>query len=116
MKNSKFDLFSINSCCASVKETFDHFPREITHPNKSLFDRGRIIKSILSSSFVKSVRIPSFSGPYFPAFGLNMEPYGVSLRIQFECRKNVDQKNFKYGHFSRNGSFSPQKRVKRFLH
>ena len=51
MENSKFDLFSINSCCASVKETFDHFPREITHPNKSLFDRGRIIKAILSSSF-----------------------------------------------------------------
>ena len=27
---------------------------------------------------VKSVRIPSFSGPYFPAFRLNMERYGVT--------------------------------------
>ena len=32
---------------------------------------------------LKSVRIRSFSGPYFPAFGLN-----------------TDQKNCKYGHFS----------------
>ena len=36
---------------------------------------------------VKSVRILSFSGPYFPVFGLNMERYGVSLRIQSECEK-----------------------------
>ena len=25
--------------------------------------------------------------PYFPAFGLNTERYGVSLRIQYKCRK-----------------------------
>ena len=36
---------------------------------------------------VKSVRIRSFSGPYFPAFGLNTERYGVSLHIQSECGK-----------------------------
>ena len=28
-----------------------------------------------------------FSGPYFPAFGLNTERYSVSLRIQSECWK-----------------------------
>ena len=28
-----------------------------------------------------------FSGPYFPAFGLNTERYGLSLRIQSECGK-----------------------------
>ena len=28
-----------------------------------------------------------FSGPYFSAFGLNTERYGVSLRIQSECGK-----------------------------
>ena len=28
-----------------------------------------------------------FSGPYFPAFGLNTERYGVSLPIQSECGK-----------------------------
>ena len=32
---------------------------------------------------MKSVRIRCFSGPYFPAFGLNI----TSLRFQFECEK-----------------------------
>ena len=36
---------------------------------------------------VKSVHIRSYSGPYFPAFGLNTERYSVSLRIQSECGK-----------------------------
>ena len=36
---------------------------------------------------VKSVRIWSFSVPYFLAFGLNAERYSVSLRMQSECRK-----------------------------
>ena len=36
---------------------------------------------------MKSVHIHSFFGPYFPVFGLNTEKYGVSIRIQSECRK-----------------------------
>ena len=39
---------------------------------------------------VKGVSIRSYSGPHFPAFGLNTERYEVSkvpLRIQSECRK-----------------------------
>ena len=36
---------------------------------------------------VKSVRIRSYSGPYFPAFGLNMGRYRVSLRIQYKWGK-----------------------------
>ena len=36
---------------------------------------------------VKGVRIRSYSGLYFPAFGLNTKRYGVSLRIQSKCRK-----------------------------
>ena len=36
---------------------------------------------------VKSVRIRSFSGPYFPAFRLNKKRYSVSLRIRSECGK-----------------------------
>ena len=36
---------------------------------------------------MKSVLILSFSGLYFPAFGLNTERYGVSLPIQSECEK-----------------------------
>ena len=38
-------------------------------------------------SCVKSVRIQSYSDPYFPAFGLNTERYFLSLRIQSECGK-----------------------------
>ena len=35
----------------------------------------------------KSVLIRSYSGPNFPAFGLNTERYGVSFRIESECGK-----------------------------
>ena len=49
--------------------------------------------------WVKSVRIQSFSGPYFLAYGLNTERYKVSLRIQSECgkiqiRKTLNMDNF----------------------
>ena len=33
------------------------------------------------------VRIPSYSGPHFPAFGLNTERYSVSPHIQSKCWK-----------------------------
>ena len=36
---------------------------------------------------VKGVRIRSYSGPYFPVFGVNTERYSVSLLIQSECGK-----------------------------
>ena len=36
---------------------------------------------------VKCVRIRSYSGRPFPAFGLNTERYGVSLHIQSKCGK-----------------------------
>ena len=35
----------------------------------------------------KNIYIRSYSGPYFPSFGLNTERYSVSLRIQSECGK-----------------------------
>ena len=37
--------------------------------------------------YVKIFRIRSYFGPHFPAFGLNTERYGVSLRIQSESGK-----------------------------
>ena len=40
-----------------------------------------------------------FSGPYFPAFGLNTERYEVSLRIQSECGKIRTRKKSVFGHF-----------------
>ena len=36
---------------------------------------------------VNSNRIWSYSGPHFPAFGLNTDRDGVSLLIQSECGK-----------------------------
>ena len=52
---------------------------------------GLFLQKPLSQMFdwhyVKSVRIRSYSGPYFPAFALNTERYGVSLCIQSECGK-----------------------------
>ena len=48
---------------------------------------------------VKSVRIRSFSGPNFPAYGQNTERYILSLRIQSErskiqTRKTLNTDNF----------------------
>ena len=45
-----------------------------------------------------------FSSPYFPAFGLNMERYEVSLHIQSECRKMWTRKYSVFGHFSHSDS------------
>ena len=45
------------------------------------------IPNLLHWHCVKRVRIQSYSGPHFPAFGLNAERCGVSLCIQSECRK-----------------------------
>ena len=42
---------------------------------------------LVSRPVQKSVRIRSFSGPYFSTFGLNRGRYGVSLRIQSKCWK-----------------------------
>ena len=50
---------------------------------------------------MKSVRIQSFSGPYFPAFGLNMERYGRSISpYSVHMRENRNQRNCEYGLFS----------------
>ena len=49
---------------------------------------------------VESVQIRSFSGPYFPAFGLNTERYGASLCIQSKCGKIRTRKNSASEHFS----------------
>ena len=46
-----------------------------------------IDKSWHARHYVKNIRIRSFSGPFFSAFGLDTERYPVSLRIQPKCRK-----------------------------
>ena len=49
---------------------------------------------------MKSVRIRSYSDPYFLAFGLNAERCGVSL-YSVRMRENADHNNSEYGHFLR---------------
>ena len=53
----------------------------------NLFCDPLCYKKLYSLHCVKSVRIRRYSGPYFSAFGLNTERYGLSLRIQSKCRK-----------------------------
>ena len=48
---------------------------------------------------VKIVRIQSYFGPHFPAFGLNTERYSGSLCVQSEWGKMRDQSNPEDGHF-----------------
>ena len=55
----------------------------------------------LDCHYVKSVHILSYSGPHFPAFGLNTDRYYVSIRIQSDCWETADQNNSEYRHFSR---------------
>ena len=57
------------------------FQQDLTDALKNLGLKNK------DSHYVKSVRIWSFSGPYFPAFALNTERYGVFLRIQSKCGK-----------------------------
>ena len=50
---------------------------------------------------VKSIRIWSFPGPYFPSFGLDTKRSERSLRIQSRYGKKRTKKiNSEYGHFS----------------
>ena len=51
---------------------------------------------------VKSIRIWSFPGPFFPSFGLDTKRSERSLRIQSGYGKKLTKKiNSEYGHFSR---------------
>ena len=57
-----------------------------------LYDSGlrhERVKCIVLNYYhcVKSVCIRGYSGPYFPAFGLNTERFRISLRIQSKCGK-----------------------------
>ena len=67
LPKSLFTHFQCRRKCSWVKNT---------RPTTSIYNHC-----------VKSVCIRSFSGSYFPAFGLNTDRYGVSLHIQSKCRK-----------------------------
>ena len=55
------------------------------HSSDSSFTSSWIL--IFQNKRGKSVYILSYSGPHFPAFGLNTEKYSLSLLIQAECGK-----------------------------
>ena len=55
-----------------------------------------------------------FSGPYFTAFGLNTERYGVSLHIQSEYGKMQTRKNSVFGHFSHSGGLIADSKFMQF--
>ena len=65
--------------------------------------QNRIMQSLKPTRVTawKTSKYRVFSGPYFPAFGLNTEIYSVNLRIQSEYRKIRTRKNTVFGHFSR---------------
>ena len=52
---------------------------------KQLFTKARSFH--LWQHWVKNVQMQSFSGPCFPAFGLNTDIYSVNLRIQSKYGK-----------------------------
>ena len=68
------ELFAVDILLFSVADEVDDSGSKLTNDWKM-------------SHCVKSARIGSYSGPHFPAFGLNMERYSVSFRIQSECGK-----------------------------
>ena len=65
-KNTNFEKHSANSCFWTFKD--------------------QLLRNDASLHCVKSVRIRTYSGPHFPAFGLNTEIY-LSFRIQSQCVK-----------------------------
>ena len=78
-------------CKCDMIITYSHMNRKGKHSQHSsiiwpICLNGLVFFDKLSHC-VKNVGIRSYSGTYFPAFGLNMERYSVSLRIQSECRK-----------------------------
>ena len=50
-----------------------------------------------------------FSGMYFPAFGVNLERYSVSLCIQSKCGKMQTRANPLFGHFSHSATLKRRK-------
>ena len=71
--------------------SFSQFCQNDTLVYKNVLFYFHIMQEYSALHYLK--RCPSYSGPYFPAFGLNTEKYFeygeilLSLRIQFECGK-----------------------------
>ena len=76
------------SAFVDLEKAFDRVPRDVVWWTlRKLGVQKWLVKTVQSMHCVKSVHIRSFSGSYFPAFGLNTERSRVSPRIQSECGK-----------------------------
>ena len=65
---------------------------------------GKLMKAYLTHEKNTAWKVSKhrvISGPYFPAFGLNMEIHSANLRVQSEYRKTRARNNSVFGHFSR---------------
>ena len=68
----------------NIERCSANFPREVPY-----FDIkwATSLQKPRDLHYVQSVSIRSYSGPHFPAFGLNKKRYSVSLGIQSACGK-----------------------------
>ena len=100
LKKSLMENFSDFNNLSSLSYWNYSFFSNIYWPENSFF--GECITDNMKfywvTHYVKSIYIRSFSGPYFPAFGLHTERYGVKYG---KMPENTDQKNSEYGHFLR---------------
>ena len=108
-----FYFFAINAVINFIHNSlFCHSP--LAHITFCIFLRhgkGQQFDNKKEQHCVKSVQMRSFSGPYFPVLGLNMEIYSVNLRIQPEYGKIRTRKNSVFGHFSRSAMFLIQPKI-----
>ena len=90
----RWKTFSLFSGCRSCQRLsplkisvthWEAFRKVVNYFHKTLY--LRCLTGFWICLCAKSVRIRSYSGPYFPALGLNTWRYIVSLRIQSECGK-----------------------------
>ena len=100
----KYTYFSISRNILLTFCCFLHFFESLQSTNKlpNFYKNIPMSEKVIKIKLyycVKSVRIRSFSGPYFLAFGLNTERYWVSLRILSECGKIRARKTTNTGTF-----------------
>ena len=88
------DLVSLMCQVYYAKQSTQDFPYFLFCKNKvavSIAIQWKIVSELIRDVVdekplhcLKTFRIQSYSGPYFPAFGLNTERYGVSAKCRPE--------------------------------
>ena len=92
-KNAKYGQFSLVKCMiVSFRLRFKNWYLSLREKEPILKrdfcnTKVQFALAYTTKHCLKSVRIRSFSGPYFLAFWLNKKRFSVSLHIQSECGK-----------------------------